>query len=97
MLARKAMHVLGLDDVDVKAPVATLSAAEKTGVAIARALVGWESGTYLASVRRADTRCFPALRRRPPLFEVIRRLKATGISILYVSPPLDEVSFWRTE
>ena len=89
LLARKAMHVLGLDDVDVKAPVATLSAAQKTGVAIARALVGWESGTSLL-VLDEPTATLPG-QDVQRLFEVIRRLKATGISILYVSHHLDEV------
>ena len=89
LMARKAMRVLGLDGVDVKAPVATLSAAEKTGVAIARALVGWESGTSLL-VLDEPTATLPG-HDVARLFEVIRRLKATGISILYVSHHLDEV------
>lgn len=88
-LARKAMNVLGLDDVDVKAPVAGLSAAQKTGVAIARALVGWEKGTSLL-VLDEPTATLPG-QDVTRLFEVIRRLKSTGVSILYVSHHLDEV------
>ena len=88
-LAREAMHALGLDDVDVKAPVSSLSAAEKTGVAIARALVDWESGTSLL-VLDEPTATLPG-QDVTRLFEVIRRLKVTGISIMYVSHHLDEV------
>jgi ribose transport system ATP-binding protein len=87
--ARDAMNVLGLDDVDVKAPVATLSAAQKTGVAIARALVGWQTGTSLL-VLDEPTATLPG-QDVTRLFEVIRRLRSTGISILYVSHHLDEV------
>ena len=88
-LARKAMHDLGLQDVDVKAPVSDLSAAEKTGVAIARALIGWEKGVSLL-VLDEPTATLPG-QDVTRLFEVIARLKATGISILYVSHHLDEV------
>ena len=87
-LASKAMHILGLDDVDVEAPVDTLSAAEKTGVAIARALVDWESTSLLVLDEPTATLPGQDVSR---LFEVIRRLKVTGISIIYVSHHLDEV------
>ncbi len=87
--AREAMATLGLDDLDVKAPVDSLSAAQKTGVAIARALMGWDGSTRLL-VLDEPTATLPG-QDVARLFEVIRRLKSTGVSILYVSHHLDEV------
>jgi ribose transport system ATP-binding protein len=87
--ARGAMHSLGLGDVDVKAPVASLPPAQRTAVAIARSLVGWEGGASLL-ILDEPTATMPGsdvIR----LFEVIHQLKAKGISILYVSHHLDEV------
>ncbi len=88
-LARESMAALGLSDVDVKAPVASLSAAQKTAVAIARALVGWEHGVSLL-VLDEPTATLPG-QDVTRLFDVIHRLKERGISILYVSHHLDEV------
>ena len=87
--AQDAMAALGITDIDVKAPVATLAPAQKTAVAIARALVGWEQGTSLL-VLDEPTATLPG-QDVSRLFDVIHRLKATGISILYVSHHLDEV------
>jgi ribose transport system ATP-binding protein len=87
--ARAAMSDLGFADLDVKAPVASLYPAQRTTVAIARALVGWEEGCSLL-VLDEPTATLPGddVQR---LFDVIKRLKALGISILYVSHHLDEV------
>ena len=58
-------------------------------MAIARALVGWEENAHLL-ILDEPTATLPGddVRR---LFEVIHRLKAKGVSILYVSHHLDEV------
>ena len=87
--AREALAGIGLDDVDVKAPVDSLPPSQRTGVAIARALVGWEQGAHLL-VLDEPTATLPGddVQR---LFDVIHRLKARGVSILYVSHHLDEV------
>jgi ribose transport system ATP-binding protein len=87
--ASDAMAALGLVDFDVKAPVDSLSAAQKTTVAIARALVGWERNVSLL-VLDEPTATLPG-QDVTRLFDVIHRLKARGISILYVSHHLDEV------
>ena len=80
---------LGFDDFSVTAPVGTLAPSQKTAVAVARALRGWQDGASLlvldeptASLPGADVE---------RLFTAIRRLKSRGVSILYVSHHLDEV------
>ena len=87
--AQEAMASLGFAEIDVKAPVMLLPPAQRTTVAIARALVGWEQGCSLL-VLDEPTATLPGddVER---LFDVIRRLKAKGISILYVSHHLEEV------
>ncbi|MET0324865.1 MAG: sugar ABC transporter ATP-binding protein [Ilumatobacteraceae bacterium] len=86
---RQSLEVLGLADIDVKAPVGDLAPSQRTAVAIARALVGWEDGANLL-VLDEPTANLPGddVHR---LFEVIHRLKARGVSIVYVSHHLDEV------
>ena len=86
---RESLAVLGLADIDVKAPVGDLPPSQRTAVAIARALVGWEEGAHLL-VLDEPTATLPGddVHR---LFEVIHRLKARGVSIVYVSHHLDEV------
>jgi ribose transport system ATP-binding protein len=86
---RAALAALGLANVDIKAPVDSLPPAHRTAIAIARALVGWEDGASLL-VLDEPTATLPGddVER---LFEVIHRLKARGVSILYVSHHLDEV------
>jgi ribose transport system ATP-binding protein len=80
---------IGFGDIPVTAPVDSLAPSQRTAVAVARALRNWESGATLlvldeptASLPGADVE---------RLFEAIRRLKARGVSILYVSHHLDEV------
>jgi ribose transport system ATP-binding protein len=87
--ASEALAALGAPRLDVRAPVATLPPAQRTAVAIARALVGWEQGAKLL-VLDEPTATLPGddVHR---LFEVIHRLKERGVSILYVSHHLDEV------
>lgn len=87
--ASAALAALGAPDIDVRAPVASLPAAQRTIVAIARALIGWEDGARLL-VLDEPTATLPNddVRR---LFDVIHRLKDRGVAILYVSHHLDEV------
>ena len=83
------LFALGFDDFDVRAPVGSLAPSQKTAVALARALRGWEQGARLlvldeptASLPGADVQ---------RLFRAVRTLKARGVAILYVSHHLDEV------
>jgi ribose transport system ATP-binding protein len=87
--AQVALTSLGFPEFDVRSPVAILSPAQKTVVAIARALTGWDHGAKLlvldeptASLPGADVE---------RLFEVVKGLRNRGVSILYVSHHLDEV------
>jgi ribose transport system ATP-binding protein len=86
---REALGALGVTDIDLRAPVSTLPPSVRTAIAIARALVGWEDGANLL-ILDEPTATLPGddVQR---LFEVIHRLKARGVSILYVSHHLDEV------
>ncbi|MDG2028964.1 MAG: sugar ABC transporter ATP-binding protein [Acidimicrobiales bacterium] len=84
-----ALDDLGFTDIDVTVPVGSLAPSQRTAVAIARALIGWEDGANLlvldeptASLPGADVE---------RLFAAIRRLKQRGVAILYVSHHLDEV------
>lgn len=87
--AREAMDALGLGSIDVKKPVDSLPPSQKTAVAIARAISGWEEGANLL-VLDEPTATLPGADVER-LFEVIHRLKERGVSILYVSHHLDEV------
>jgi ribose transport system ATP-binding protein len=86
--SRAAMAALGYE-IDVNIPVGMLSAAERTGVAIARALQGW-SGKPAVVVLDEPTAAMPAPEVRR-LFEAIERLRDQGLGILYVTHHLDEV------
>jgi ribose transport system ATP-binding protein len=85
--AEQRLRALGYD-FDVRRPVAELSAAERTGVAIARALWDWEEARVLvvdeptASLPRAEVKT---------LFEALRRVRAKGLGVIYVSHRLDEI------
>jgi ribose transport system ATP-binding protein len=86
---REALATLGLADLDVKAPVQSLHPSQRTAIAIARALVGWEDGASLL-ILDEPTATLPGAEVRR-LFDVIHRLRERGVSILYVSHHLDEV------
>jgi ribose transport system ATP-binding protein len=88
-LATEALADLGFDQIDVRMPVAMLTPAQKTAVAIARALQGWEEHASLL-VLDEPTATLPGADVER-LFGAIRRLKAKEVSILYVSHHLDEV------
>ena len=83
--AARAFDVLG-SPLPIDRPVAELSRAEKSIVAIARALVGNVDLLVLdeptASLPEADV---------GRLFRVLERLRSRGIGIIYVSHRLDEV------
>jgi len=87
--ARHGLDLLGFDDVDVSVPVGALAPSQKTAVALARALDGWEQNAKLL-VLDEPTASLPGddVER---LFAAIRRLKERGVAILYVSHHLDEV------
>jgi ribose transport system ATP-binding protein len=86
--ARGAMAAVGMP-VDVRAPVASLSLAERSGVAIARALHDDERPTRVL-VLDEPTAALPAddVTR---LFATLRRLRDRGVGIVLVSHDLDEV------
>jgi len=86
--AKEALLELGFD-INVRAPVATLGAAARTAVAIARALQDSKEGISIlvldeptASLPGADV---------DTLFEAVRRLTKRGISVIFVSHHLEEV------
>ena len=87
--AREGLAGLGFTDINVDVPVVMLAPSQRTAVAIARALVGWEDGAHLL-VLDEPTASLPGddVQR---LFAAVRRLKERGVSILYVSHHLDEV------
>ena len=87
--ARDGLDLLGFNDVDVSVPVGALAPSQKTAVALARALDGWEETAKLL-VLDEPTASLPGddVER---LFAAIRRLKERGVAILYVSHHLDEV------
>ena len=87
--AQEALDSLGFDSVDVRLPVGALAPAQKTGVALARALSGWEHNAHLL-VLDEPTASLPASDVEH-MFAAIRRLKERGVAILYVSHHLDEV------
>jgi ribose transport system ATP-binding protein len=73
---------------DVRRPVGMLGAAERTGIAIARALDNWQEARILvvdeptASLPRHEVKI---------LFEAIDRVRKQGLGVIYVSHRLDEV------
>ena len=87
--AQELLSDLGFADFDVRLPVGALSPAQRTAVAIARALQGWEEGVDLL-VLDEPTSSLPA-EDVDRLFDAIRRLHDRGISVLYVTHLMDEV------
>ena len=83
-------HLSGFDlRIDLDAPVAELSAANRTIIAIARALASWRSsrGVLVLDEPTASLHRHETLR----LFEVIRRVARRGAGVLFVSHILEEV------
>ena len=75
--------------IDVRAPVALLSPAERAIVAIARALDGWQHPENVLVLDEPTT----AFHRDEVgrLFEAVRRVAAAGAGIIFISHRLDEV------
>jgi ribose transport system ATP-binding protein len=73
---------------DVQRPIAMLGAAQRTGVAIARALWDWETARVLvvdeptASLPREEVAI---------LFAALERVRKAGLGVIYVSHRLDEI------
>jgi len=85
---RAALAELGYD-LDVRSLVGSLRASERTGIAIARALDGWESAARLLVLDEPTASLPEAEVAR--LFDVIRTIRARGVGVIYVSHHLDEV------
>ena len=86
--AVEALEALGITGFDVRAPISSLSPSQRTAVAIARALSNSEGCKLLILDEPTATLPDDDVKR---LFDVIHRLKARGVAILYVSHHLDEV------
>jgi ribose transport system ATP-binding protein len=92
--AREALSRVGHGDVKVTTLVSHLSAFEKTGLAIVRAIRDWESADPAARVsllvldEPTSTMPKPEVDK---LFGLIRRVAGAGNSVLLVSHHLDEV------
>ncbi|MGE3621912.1 MAG: sugar ABC transporter ATP-binding protein [Acidimicrobiia bacterium] len=85
---QSALDGLGFS-LDVRRPLQDLSASQRTGVAIARAIHGLDAQAALL-VLDEPTASLP----RPEveaLFEVVERVRALGVAVIYVSHHLDEV------
>jgi ribose transport system ATP-binding protein len=76
-------------DFDVRSKVGDLAAAQRTGVAIARALWDWEAGARVL-VLDEPTAALPKA-EVDILFAAIGRVRDRGLGVLYVSHRLDEV------
>jgi ribose transport system ATP-binding protein len=86
--ATEALGALG-HDIDVTRPVRELPMASRTAVAVARAL-STQNGTARVLVLDEPTANLPATEVER-LFEVVRRVAASGVAVVFVSHRLDEV------
>jgi ribose transport system ATP-binding protein len=86
--ARELLAELGYS-FNLRVPVSRLAAAERTGIAIARALQGWEGGAHVLFLDE-PTATLPA-GEAERLFEVVRMVKARGVAVGYVSHHFSEV------
>lgn len=91
---RRALHDLrrvGLEHLDPRTPVRNLTAAVRTGVAVARALRD-ESGGNGAKLLVLDepTATLPD-NEVEQLMAIVRSVAASGVSVLYVTHRLDEI------
>jgi len=85
---RELLRELGFD-FDLRAPVSKLEASERTGIAIARALQGWE-GEACVLFLDEPTAALPAGEVQR-LFEVIRMVQQRGVAVVYISHHFNEV------
>jgi ribose transport system ATP-binding protein len=87
--AAKVLSAVGLD-VDPSQPVATLRPAERTGVAIARALLTQGSDLPAVVVLDEPTATLPA-HEAEALLTTLRTTAASGVGILFVTHHLNEL------
>lgn len=87
--ARTALEAMGLD-LDPKSAIAKLSPAQKTGVAVARALLPDAGHPARLLVLDEPTARLPE-EEVEQLMAIVRAVAASGIGILYVTHRLDEV------
>ena len=84
-LARRALAELQSESIPLSSPVSTLSVAQKQIVEIARALIGEPKVLVMdeptSSLSQVDAE---------NLFQVINRLRARGVSVIYISHFLEE-------
>ena len=76
-------------DIDIHAPLSAATPVERTIVAIASALQGWEGGRGVL-VMDEPTAVLPP-REVAQLFQIIRDVRSAGTSVLYISHRLDEI------
>lgn len=87
-VTRELLGRFGLD-LDLSKPLAEATPVQRTVVAIAAALVGWEGGPGLLVLDEPTAVLPPHDVER--LLEIIKTVRERGTSILYVSHRLDEV------
>jgi ABC-type sugar transport system ATPase subunit len=86
--ARELMARFGVE-IDVHAPIIHLSPAERTIVAIARALDGWERPDQLLLLDEPTASLHSSEVGR--LFDAVRRVASAGAGVIFISHRLDEV------
>lgn len=87
-VAQDALAALG-HDLDVRRPVSELRTSERTAIAIARSLLDWEDRASIL-VLDEPTASLPKPEVEK-LFDVVRRVRSMGVSVIYISHHLDEV------
>jgi ABC-type sugar transport system ATPase subunit len=87
--ARTLLARLDAEDLDVRAPVASITPVERTKVAIARVLGSWGDSTGLLILDEPTATLGDE--EVEQLFAVIREIRAAGHAVLYVSHRLAEV------
>jgi ribose transport system ATP-binding protein len=85
---REAIERLGLD-FDPDLPVASLSRAEATGVAVVRAIDDWDGNDGLLVLDEPTAALSQT--EAEELFAIVGKLVAGGVSVLFVSHRMDEI------
>jgi ribose transport system ATP-binding protein len=75
-------------DLDIHRPLAAATPVERTVVAIAAALQGWDGGGVLVLDEPTAVLPYDEVER---LFEVVQEVRRRGTSVLYVSHRMDEI------
>lgn len=84
--SKEILNELGINNIDVTAKITNYSVSEQRLIEIARALVG--DAKILVMDEPTASLSEPECKR---LFEIMRRLKSRGVSIIFISHFLDEV------